>query len=702
MTDRMRLPAALLLLLAAAGSGPTASAQLEVMEVGSLIRTALGVAEFVTQTWNELFANATGLNLPELGGTLSAGSSDSQLLGRFRQLSDSISGLEENVRSMQRSLRHIQGAAQSEVRWELTVETLENLLRPINTNYDRFLYYQRHNSTVERHTLEDFATHAVSHDPHSLQSTMSNLHHLAKGLGMKTGPHDRHARYAFKQGLFRQLQTVLAGSKTMVCDLQQSPQQMAYGLYGILALTLAKGYSMTQFSYMLLRLYEKGSFTVEARLTSETYEKITFEVASEAQHVIKDLSNSFWRCDPAKHEEGETFEQVTELLQGYMENEVDLNRDGTCNNNCAYYKHARRQGCYMKRNFMICGHQRQCQGQVHNCRFFNADSTVCFADGSDGSHRRYNWIEFEDGQKLGRVGGCSNSRKVDSWWRNLFWHCSYCFCQCDDDTNSDRYFSLQPAVADVAQNKIVTGVRFVKKGRVFYIQVEQGTADKFGYVNASTVEWKPIKSTINITRDVENRDYMKLSWERRSVDLDDLRAPDGHVVTGVTFRKLGEHLNMEMQVTPIAARTAKLSPTKGYWISNDNTPSALSSPRQQLRLQGEQDVPTRTELPSWPDSKTDTFIEFEASSVWRDVSQTTLPFLDSQAVAPRPAVWLTGLGLYHKGQPAYGGFLGLRVETVDLTSRVAADLSGGGDLSADGTITYASQEVDDFGAVTLQ
>ncbi|XP_043229648.1 uncharacterized protein LOC122385438 isoform X2 [Amphibalanus amphitrite] len=698
----MRVAVALLLLLAALGSSPGVSAQLEVMEVGSLIRTALGVAEFITTTWNDLFANKTGVTIPDLSGTLAAGSSDSELLGRFRQLSDTIQGLEDNMRSMQQSLRQIQGAAQAEVRWELTVETMENLLRPINSNYGRFLYYQQHNNTVERHTLEDFATHAVSHDPHSLQSTMSNLHHLAKGLGMRVGPHNRHTRYAFKQGLFRQLQTVLTGSKSMVCELQQSPQQMAYGLYGILALTLAKGYSMIQFSYMLLRLYEKGSFTVEARLTAETYEQMSFEVASEAQHVIKDLSNSYWRCDPAKHEEGKTYEQVTELLQGYMENEVDLNRDGTCNNNCAYYQHARREGCYMKRNFMICGHQRPCKGKVHSCRFFNADSTVCFADGTDGSHRRYNWIEFENGQKLGRVGRCSSSRKVDSWWRNLFWHCSYCFCLCDDAETSDRYFSLQPAVADVAQNMVVTGVRFVKKDRVFYIQIEQGVADKFGYVNASTVEWKPIKSLIDIKRDVENRDYMKLSWERRRVDLDDLRAPDGHVVTGVTFRKLGEHLNMEIQVTPIAARTAKLSPTKGYWVSNDNTPSSLNSPRRDLRLGGDRDVPTLTQQPSWPDSDSDTFLQFEATSVYRDASQTTIPFLDSQPVAPRPAVWLTGLGLYHKGQPGYGGFLALRVETLDLTSRVAADLSGGAELSPDGTITYASHEVDDFGVVQLQ
>ena len=90
------------------------------------------MAEFITTTWNDLFANKTGITIPDLSGTLAAGSSDSELLGRFRQLSDTIQGLEDNMRSMQQSLRQIQGAAQAEVRWELTVETMENLLRPIN------------------------------------------------------------------------------------------------------------------------------------------------------------------------------------------------------------------------------------------------------------------------------------------------------------------------------------------------------------------------------------------------------------------------------------------------------------------------------------------------------------------------------------------------------------------------------------------
>ena len=40
--------------------------------------------------------------------------------------------------------------------------------------------------------------------------------------------------------------------------------------------------------------------------------------------------------------------------------------------------------------------------------------------------------------------------------------------------------------------------RFVKKNGVFYLQIEQGVADRFGYVNASTVAWKPIKKYISV------------------------------------------------------------------------------------------------------------------------------------------------------------------------------------------------------------
>lgn len=46
----------------------------------------------------------------------------------------------------------------------------------------------------------------------------------------------------------------------MLCNTKQSPQQVLYNLYNAIALTELKGYSMIQFSYMLLKLYDRGNF----------------------------------------------------------------------------------------------------------------------------------------------------------------------------------------------------------------------------------------------------------------------------------------------------------------------------------------------------------------------------------------------------------------------------------------------------------
>jgi len=67
--------------------------------------------------------------------------------------------------------------------------------------------------------------------------------------------------------------------------------------------------------------------------------------------------------------------------------------------------------------------------------------------------------------------------KVDSWWRWLLWHCSYCLCKCDQQgPDSDRFFSLKPVTSDLSSNKVVTGVRFAKRGRVIQLEIEEAEA----------------------------------------------------------------------------------------------------------------------------------------------------------------------------------------------------------------------------------
>jgi len=58
-----------------------------------------------------------------------------------------------------------------------------------------------------------------------------------------------------------------------------------------------------------------GNFTVERELSKDLYEYYSSSTLNQALEVVKRSSNEYWRCDPAKHSQGETYVMFTELLQ---------------------------------------------------------------------------------------------------------------------------------------------------------------------------------------------------------------------------------------------------------------------------------------------------------------------------------------------------------------------------------------------------
>lgn len=85
------------------------------------------------------------------------------------------------------------------------------------------------------------------------------------------------------------------------------------------------------------------------------------------QKVLEISDRELWRCDPSTHVEGKTYLQVTKLLQGYIENEVDLNRDGTCWETCPHYQLTESYGCFKE---LYCARQPKCSGKLLFCTFF--------------------------------------------------------------------------------------------------------------------------------------------------------------------------------------------------------------------------------------------------------------------------------------------------------------------------------------------
>lgn len=220
-------------------------------------------------------------------------------------------------------------------------------------------------------------------------------------------------------------------------------------------------------------------------------------------------------------------------------------------------------------------------------------------------------------------------------------------------------------------NRVVTGLRFVKKNRVIHIQIQEGELQSRGLVNASTLSWKPMSEYKLLDRGIRNGlDYHTMSWDKRAIDLDDLIAPVNHVVTGVRLRVIGTHVNLEIRVTEADFATGRLIDPEetSFWKSNDNTESS-SNKRTPVKLT-KPDIPTLSPTPSDIDSTTNQFIEFTHSDLDRDVGQTTVPYIDAQDVISRVPVALGGAGLYHKGKPLYGGFIGLKLITYDFQPHI--------------------------------
>ncbi|KRG06869.1 uncharacterized protein LOC6585004 isoform X2 [Drosophila mojavensis] len=473
--------------------------------------------------------------------------------------------------------------------------------------------------------------------------------------------------YMVKQTLYYRAMVVSADE---MCHTKQSAQQFVYSLYTDIALTELKGYTMMEFSWMMLRVYGRGNFSQEAELMRRDYEKRTERTLKLLKEVMRRSDRIVWRCDPEHFVLNKTYDEVTRLLQGYIENEVDLNADETCRETCSFYQSTRSEGCFKE---YFCARQPKCTGRLYNCQFVDSDMWVCPA--ARNSTRRYEYIEYENGRVLGRRQRCvRGTTKVDSWWRYLFWHCSYCFCLCDEQgLKSDRFFNLRESVADVKKNNVVTGLRFVKRNRVFHLQIQEGQLLPRGAINESTLSWKPVDEYKIYDRNVaKGIDYHTLSYESRSIDLDDIMKTDDYsfVVTGLRFRVLGAHLNLEARLTEFDFTKGELiqPEVNSVWQSNDNT-DVSGERRQKINIYNA-DVPTRSVVTSIPMSKHNQYIEFVNSGMDKDAAQSTVPFLDIQDVVSQPPVPLAGIGLYYKGRPGYGGFLAPKIITYDFTPHV--------------------------------
>lgn len=125
--------------------------------------------------------------------------------------------------------------------------------------------------------------------------------------------------------------------------------------------------------------------------------------------------------------------------------------------------------------------------------------------------------------------------------------------------------------------RIVTGVRFRKQNHVFHLQIQEGQLGAEGSVDSSTVAWKelPVIDT-DAPHTVDEsgekvRAYHALQYNKRAIDLNEVKSPTGHVLTGVRFVVNDGHLNLQAKMTRFDFVSGQLG--SSVWMSSyDKTP----------------------------------------------------------------------------------------------------------------------------------
>lgn len=177
-----------------------------------------------------------------------------------------------------------------------------------------------------------------------------------------------------------------------------------YELYEAITILELQAYMMMQCSYMLLDVYQRSYNTIKAAALSKSFEQKIVESLQVSYEIFKHADRTFHKCDPDEYVEGSTFLQITRLLQGHIENEIDLNRERTCRDTCSAYQLADDFGCSER---SICRKQTKCHGKLYSCWMLQDDMWIC--PGKKDSSRRYEFIEYNNGKVLGEKKSCSTN-----------------------------------------------------------------------------------------------------------------------------------------------------------------------------------------------------------------------------------------------------------------------------------------------------
>ncbi|XP_008546279.2 uncharacterized protein LOC103570348 [Microplitis demolitor] len=570
------------------------------------------------------------------------------------------------------------------------LKAFESNIDLIDELYQKFISYLEDSSNFDFDNAKDFISKITYFESVNLPSNLDNMHGIF--VPIDGDP-------SLQEKLINQINE--SEDQDLENLVDASLNELLLLINKVMVISEIRGFVVTVMAYELLNAFENQNVTMEI-------DKASAQLVLRSEEYLLATSDAIQRnllivpTDPPEHIRvtislGVTYEELEHFIQEIVIDEREGFEENHCRNSC---EDIDRENGTVHHNETLYTPEKPCFGKLFQCEKIGSVKVCEFSSESESS-RRYQWIESND-LLFGHESNCSGTEKqVDDSRLRLF-KCDICACTCIEDSivfnNAIHAVSLIPQQSDVSENKVVTGIRFLQQNNIIHVQIKQGKLLGLNRIQTTSNEWVPLEKTTYFTEKQYNRNsvvnnpfpnvnqnYSVLWNKQKSINLDDISAPTDTIITGVKFShefpdKVDQHsrylspLQIEVQVTPYDYETGQLNPNDGdmsYWIlpKDATEPSDdYSRDRKELSLPG-LDNPTKYRINDL-DSAPNMFVNFQASDLQKDASQTTIPLIDVQKVESKLPSSINQIGLIHRGYEGSGGFLSFKIGLSDGSSNI--------------------------------
>jgi len=435
-------------------------------------------------------------------------------------------------------------------------------------------------------------------------------------------------------------------------------------------------------NYQILRRYNRTRTHIDSRryFIGRSNDRIN-RLKKMAKKVLNQTNRQIWIGDPDEHKPKVTYDSLIKFNQYIVGNENFMLREIGCTYKCSTFPTGFNHKEYEDTFYFSVHHPAYasssplCLGKVHECIetldsvetiYESKMDTLYYANLLNEERQLYDILNSNQVRLYGRG---DNSIKHESIkLRKGGVYCYNVLLRCDypDSRFTERYFYLTSILSNTNNNKVISGIRFLKRNRIIYANIQQSTLLPNGLLNTSSSEWLPLPN-------FDSTKVFRIDYSTQ-IELNEIILPDRDITRKQLSTALtGFRLMKKNNIITFEAQFSKFNTTTGYIVQVEDEWMSTNCKTCKTFHQMHKDVPTDHTNHTLENSGTGRYLLFRQAGVKNDLGQSTIPFFDIQKVESKYGLAGIGMGIRKTADDKSGGFIQFILSSINFANYIVLD-----------------------------